>query len=85
MIITDGFWLIILYKNKERFNKNDLKAKFDAIESSILNRIAINYVSFTSPNKQMKKRLKDLFFEIYFDIVSQGVFYSFFYAFPRNR
>ena len=26
-----------------------------------------------------------LFFQIYFDIVAQGVFYSFFYAFPKTR
>ena len=52
------------------------------IEEAILNRMAENYIKFMI-NCEGKE--KELFFQIYFDIVAQGVFYWFFYVFPRSR
>ena len=47
--------------------------------------MAINYVDFIASCANINNSDKDLFFQIYFDIVAQGVFYSFFYAFPISR
>lgn len=84
-IITDGFWLTILYKNKEKFVSKEDTIKFKQIEESIMDRIAINYVEFMMAGDNPNSKDHELFFQVYFDIVSQGIFYSFFYAFPWSR
>jgi len=57
-IITDGFWLIILYKNESKFAKS---ARFKAIENAILDRIACNLVEFMM---SAKGKDNDLFFQV---------------------
>jgi hypothetical protein len=47
--------------------------------------MAIHYVDYIASVTHVRESDKDLFFQIYFDIVAQGVFYSFFYAFPKSR
>jgi hypothetical protein len=47
--------------------------------------MAIRYVDYIASVAHVRESDKDLFFQIYFDIVAQGVFYSFFYAFPKSR
>ena len=105
-IVNDGFWLIILKKNADRFKsekhpwpkKKQLQAVssvaslgtahrpyndlYYEIEGAILDRMACNYHDmFETYNSEETQ----LLFQIYFDIVAQGVFYSFFYAFPKSR
>lgn len=83
-VITDGFWLIILYKNEFKFqSSSEDKLLYKKIESALLDRIACNYIDFTQKyeNKNEARR----FFQIYFDILAQGVFYCFFYSFPKSR
>lgn len=79
-IITDGFWLILLRKNINQYK--DKARKIKEIEGILLDRIAVNYVGLMERAFGIDKAL---FFQIYFDIISQGVFYSFFYAFPKSR
>lgn len=84
-LITDGFWLIILKKNKTKFIcESDIK-EYELIKKTIKDRMAINYVDYIASCAHIRESDKDLFFQIYFDIVAQGVFYSFFYAFPKSR
>ena len=48
-IITDGFWLIILKKNKKKFLQDDSEhsiKEYDLIKKTIKDRMAINYVDY---------------------------------------
>lgn len=70
------------YDNEQFFDDKELEEIYQNIENSILDRMASNYIEFMIG---CDGKEKDLFFQIYFDIVAQGVFYSFFYAFPKSR
>lgn len=116
-IINDGFWLVVLKKNTEKFalegsssggllkkktviqgqpclkgktqgsrggslGGQGFSAQYEAVENALLDRMACSYHDMM---EEFQGEEYKLFFQIYFDIVAQGVFYSFFYAFPKSR
>jgi len=74
LIIIDAFWYSIC--------KFFFPGRYEKNEKFYLKRIAENYINFFF---QVNEKHKELFFNKYFNIISQGVFYSFFYAFPISR
>jgi len=55
---------------------------YKEVDAFLKKRLAKNYVNlFLS----VDEKHKESFFQEYFNILSQGVFYSFFYAFPKSR
>lgn len=85
------------YDSEQFFDEMELQELYHNIENSILDRMAENYIEFMIGSDGKEKelffqvKLKTFIFlvikllQIYFDLVAQGVFYSFFYAFPKSR
>ena len=60
LIITDGFWLIILKKNKSKFVGDPEQLKvYDLIKSNIKDRMAINYVDYIASCAHIREADKD--------------------------
>ena len=60
LIITDGFWLIILKKNKSKFVGDPEQLKvYDSIKSNIKDRMAINYVDYIASCAHIREADKD--------------------------